>query len=197
MAILYSPAENQTWHLKFGQFLSPPGGIFCALRISQGQHSTACDSKLFPVKKNSAWNQNYLGVQWSILTYQTVICPTTVWLRFSSSCPVLIWIREISAVAIFSSLNCRESWGRFLWVIISCFVVSFFVFLFWVRSFWLWVWEIDENDLRKRVRGAVPVSFSQALALIGSSRSIRTYGKLGPDDWLGTTYDTLRNGQGR
>ena len=145
-----------------------PGGYFCALRISQGQHSTqhVTQSFTFPwrifQKKSTAEkmgpiNQKMLFIN-SVIdfspTYQTVNWPTTVWCDLSCSWPVTIWILEISAVAIFSSLNCRVSWARVLCVIfrlsLGSFVVSFGIFVLRERALWLWVWENDENDLRKR-----------------------------------------------
>ena len=61
------------------------------------------------------------------LSYQTVNWPTTVWCDLSCSWPVMIWILEISAVAIFSSLNCLVSCTRVLCVIFLIFRLSLVV----------------------------------------------------------------------
>ena len=179
-------------------FIAPGGYFLCTTNQSRSTFHSMWLKAFSREKKNSAWNQSKLFRR-PVIDFDLPDC------HLSNNRLVALFV-QLPGFDLNSGDICRcnfliaklprilgpISLGHYL-----LFCSRFFVFLFWVRSFWLWVWEIDENDLRKRVRGAVPVSFSQALALIGSSRSIRTYGKLGPDDWLGTTYDTLRNGQGR
>ena len=138
-SILYPAGKHDIWSLD--NFYRPRGVFFVhyesvKVNIPHSMWLKALLSreeffeKSLPPKKRGPINQKMLFIN-SVIdfspTYQTVNWPTTVWCDLSCSWPVMIWILEISAVAIFSSLNCRVSCTRVLCVIFLIFRLSLVV----------------------------------------------------------------------